>query len=135
MPKEHLNSVTSVPIFCQGPSAAKSRLSTFPEVSPTFPLYEPWLVAVGLPADAAPEAHLARHPEHRLVRYAGAFDGAQLHRRLPVADAVGEPAEGLRDPGAQLRPGRRLRVRERVVVRRPGQPGGGQQVGEGVALP
>ena len=43
LPNPHLNSVTSVPIFCQGPSAAKSRPSTFPEVSPTFPLYEPCL--------------------------------------------------------------------------------------------
>jgi len=52
LPKESLDSVTSVPIFCQGPSAAKSRPSTFPEVSPTFPLYEPclwWSVSRRMP--------------------------------------------------------------------------------------
>ncbi|MGN0296808.1 MAG: family 1 glycosylhydrolase [Parafannyhessea sp.] len=68
-------------------------------------------VVVGLPPDAAPEAHLVHHPEHGLVRYAGAVDGVRL------------------------RPGRRLGMGQRVVVARPGQPGGGQQVGEGVALP
>ena len=43
MPNEHLNSVTSVPIFCHGPSASKSRPSTFPKVSPASPLYELYL--------------------------------------------------------------------------------------------
>jgi len=92
-------------------------------------------VIVGLAADAAPESHLAHHLEHRLVRYALPVDGAQLHGDLAVADAVGEPAEDLGDPPAQLGPGRLLRVRERVVVRRPGEPGALQQVGQLVATP
>ena len=92
-------------------------------------------VIVGLAADAAPESHLAHHLEHRLVRYALPVDGAQLHGDLAVADAVREPAEDLGDPGAQPGPGRPLRVRERVVVRRPGEPGALQQVGQPVATP
>ena len=92
-------------------------------------------MVVGLPADAAPEAHLVHHPEHRLVRYPRAVDGAQLHRHLPVSDAVREPAEDLRHPGAQLRPGRRLGMGQRVAVARPGESGGPQQVGEAVSLP
>ena len=87
-------------------------------------------VVVGLPADAAPEAHLAHHPEHRLVRYPRAVDGAQLHGHLPVSDAVREPAEDLGDPGAQLRPGRGLGMGQRVVVARPGEAGGPQEAGE-----
>ena|GEM_PF-6903521 len=43
MPKEGLNSVTSVPAFSRGPSAPKSRPMTFPKVSPTSPLYELYL--------------------------------------------------------------------------------------------
>ena len=64
-----------------------------------------------------------------------AVDHPQLHRHLPVAHAVGEPAEDLADPRPQLRPGRALWVREGVVVGGPGEPGGAQQVGEAVALP
>ena len=37
-PQGCLNSVTSVPIFSHGPSAAKSRPSTFSKVFPTTPL-------------------------------------------------------------------------------------------------
>lgn len=92
-------------------------------------------VVVGLPADAAPEAHLVHHPEHRLVGDADPVHRAQLHGHLPVSDAVREPAEDLRHPGAQLRPGRRLGMGQRVVVARPGEPGGPQQVGEAVSLP
>lgn len=92
-------------------------------------------VVVGLAAYAAPEPHLVHHLEHRLVGDADAVDGAQLHRHLPVAHAVGEPAEDLGDPRAQLRPGRRLRVRQRVVVGGPGEAGGRQQVGEVVSPP
>ena len=92
-------------------------------------------MVVGLLPDAAAKPRLAHDLEHRLVGDAGAVDRPQLHRDLPVPDAVGEPAEDLGDPRAQLRPGRRLRVRERVVVRRPGESGGLQQVGEVVALP
>lgn len=40
MPQGCLNSVTSVPIFCHGASAPKSRPMTFSKVSPTLPLYE-----------------------------------------------------------------------------------------------
>ena len=92
-------------------------------------------VVVGLLPDAAPQPHLAHHLEDGLVGDAGAVHGAQLHGHLPVADAVGEPAEYLGDPRPELRPGRLLRVRERVVVRGPGEPGGPQQVGEVVSLP
>ena len=85
--------------------------------------------------DAAAQAHLAHHLEHRLVRYADAVHGPQLHGDLAVAHPVGEPAEDLGDPPAQLGPGRRLGMRERVVVRRPGEPGALQQVGQPVAQP
>ena len=43
LPQGCLNSVTSVPIFCHGPSAEKSRPMTFSKVSPTAPLYELYL--------------------------------------------------------------------------------------------
>lgn len=91
--------------------------------------------AAVLAADAAAQAHLAHHLEHRLVRYADAVHGPQLHGDLAVAHPVGEPAEDLGDPPAQLGPGRRLGMRERVVVRRPGEPGALQQVGQPVAQP
>ena len=89
-------------------------------------------VVVGLAAYAAPEPHLAHHLEDRLVRYALAVDGPQLHRYLAVADPVGEPAEDLGDPGAQFGPGGPLGVRQRVAVGRPGQRRRRQQVGKGV---
>ena len=92
-------------------------------------------VVVGLAAYAAAQPHLAHHLEHRLVRYALPVDGPQLHGDLAVADAVGEPAEDLGDPGAQLRPGGRLRVRQRVVVARPRQAGGLEQVGRPESQP
>ena len=92
-------------------------------------------MVVALAADTAAQAHLSHHLEHCLVGDAGAVDGAQLHRDLAVADAIGEPAEYLGDSRAQLGPGRLLRVRERVVVRRPGELGALQQVGQPVALP
>ncbi|WP_449133151.1 hypothetical protein [Senegalimassilia anaerobia] len=38
LPHLCLNSVTSVPGFCHGPSAEKSRPSRFSKVSPTTPL-------------------------------------------------------------------------------------------------
>lgn len=43
LPQGCLNSVTSVPIFCHGASAEKSRPMTFSKVSPTTPLYELYL--------------------------------------------------------------------------------------------
>ena len=74
--------------------------------------------AVGLPADAASQPHPAHRLEHRLVRYARAVHGPELHGYLSAAHAVGEPAEDLGDPRPQLGPGRRLGVGERVVVGR-----------------
>ena len=91
-------------------------------------------MVVGFAAYAATEAHLAHHLEDGLVRDARAVHGPQLHRDLPVADAVREPSEDLGDPAPEPRPGRPLRVRERVVVGRPREAGGPQQVGE-VVLP
>ncbi len=90
-------------------------------------------VAVGLAAYAAPQPHLAHHLEHRLVRDADAVDGAQLHGDLPVAHAVGEPAEELGDPRPELRPGRALGVRKGVVVGRHGRGRHLEQVGQGEA--
>lgn len=43
LPQGCLNPVASAPIFCHGPSAAKSRPMTLPDVSPTAPLHEPYL--------------------------------------------------------------------------------------------
>ena len=92
-------------------------------------------VAVGLLPDAAPQAHLVHHLEHRLVRYPHAVHGPELHRDLAVADPVRQPPEDLGDARPELGPGRGLRVREGVVVAGPGEARRLEQVGERVALP
>ena len=43
LPQGRLNSVTSVPVFCHGASAEKSRPMAFSKVSPATPLYELYL--------------------------------------------------------------------------------------------
>ena len=89
-------------------------------------------MVAGLAADAAADPHLAHHLEHGLVGDARAQLGAQAHGHLPVAAAVGGAREDLRDRPAQLGPGRPGRVRQRVVVARPGEAGAFEQVGEGM---
>ena len=88
-------------------------------------------MVVGLAPDAAAQAHLAHHLEGGLVRYHRALLGAQAHRQLAVPAAVRGAREHLPGLVPQLRPGRRGRVGERVVVRRAREPRRGEQVGEG----
>ena len=87
-------------------------------------------MVVGLAADAAADSHLAHHLEHGLVGDHDAPLGAQAHGDLPVAAPVGGAREYLGDGVPELGPGGALRVRQRVVVARPGEPGALEQVGE-----
>ena len=86
----------------------------------------------GLAADPAADAHLAHHLEHGLVGDARALLGAQAHGHLAVPAPVGGAREYLGGRLPELRPRRRLRVRQRVVVARPRQARAFQQVGQGV---
>ena len=112
-----------------------------PEVAPDdvlerpadLPLVRVVPVVVGLSADAAAYAHLAHHLQHGLVGYDGSLLGAQGHGYLAVAAPVGGAREYLGRGLPELGPRGRLRMRERLVVARPGQPGRLQQIGEGVA--
>ena len=90
-------------------------------------------MVVGLSADAAAYAHLAHHLQHGLVGYDGSLLGAQGHGYLTVTAPVGGAREYLGRGLPELGPRGRLRMRERVVVARPGQPGRLQQIGEGAA--
>ena len=89
MSNEHLNSVTSAPIFCQGALGGEvprhEVLEGLADDAPEGVVP----VVVGLPADAAARAHLAHHLEGGLVRDGRALLGAQAHGDLAVAAAVG----------------------------------------------
>ncbi|EEA90989.1 hypothetical protein COLSTE_00804 [Collinsella stercoris DSM 13279] len=73
------------------------------------------------------------HLEDRLVGYARAQLGAQAHRYLAVPASVGGAGEYLRGGLPKLGPRGRLRVRQRIIVARPGQARAFQQVGKEVA--
>ncbi len=90
-------------------------------------------MVVGLAANPAADPHLVHHLEHGLAGDDDALLGAQAHGDLPVAAAVGSAREYLGGGLPELRPGRGLRVRQRVVIARPGKIGAFQQVGEGVS--
>ena len=89
-------------------------------------------MVVGLPADAAADPHLAHDLEHGLVGDDRALLGAQAHGDLAVPAAVGRAREDVGDLLPELRPGRLLGVRQRVVVAGPRKPGAFQQVIEQV---
>ena len=88
-------------------------------------------MVVGLAPDTAADAHLAHHLQHGLVGDAHALLGSQAHRYLAVPAAVRGAREDLAGGLPELRPRGNLGVRRRVIVARPGQAGGLQQVGEG----
>ena len=92
-------------------------------------------VVVGLAANPAGDADLAHHLEHRLVGYAHPLLRAQAHCYLAMAAPVRRPAEDLGGLAPELGPRGPRRMVERVVVGRPGHPGGLQQVGASEPLP
>ena len=84
-------------------------------------------VVVGLPADAAADAHLVHYLEHGLVGDGRAVLRTQAHGDLAVPAAVGRSREDLGDPPPELGPGGPLGMRHRVVVAGPCEPRAFQQ--------
>ena len=100
-PQGCLNSVTSVPIFSHGPSAAKWRPAPVLEGLPDDALVGVVPVVVGLAADAA-GIPISRIILSTVLSAMRAPSSAQAHRDLAVAAPVRRPVEdldGLADSG------------------------------------
>ena len=135
LPPAALNSVTSVPSFTHGRSAAKVAFQQVRRLRARIAWYELYLRYGFGRAYGALQSHAAHNPEHALMTHTHAELVYEAHAHLPVAAPVGRAMEDLGDHRLDIRPGDRLGMRKEIVVGASRQSRDFQQAPERMAEP